>query len=479
MILTVAKKEFVDAWRDGRFRIGGLFVLVLLLVAGLLASQQVDRAQAEREAATKLERVNWLEQGDKNSHSAGHYGVNVFKPVSPLALFDRGIEPFVGTAIFLEAHRQNQTAFLPAQDATSMRRFGELSAALALQVLVPLLIILLAFGSLAGERERGTLRQALSLGVRPQSLVLGKALGLGLSITALLVLPAIAFGIFVMQVAPEVGAAGVAGGVLSRAGGLFLCYAIYLTVFIAISISVSASSRTASTALTILLAFWALNCVVAPRLASDVVHHFLPTPKLAVFEAEMQKDLQEGLDGHGSRSEQLDAFVVETLQEYGKTSLQELPFNFQGHVMLESERLAGEVFDRHYGKLWDRIEKQDRSVSWTGFAAPMLALRSASMALAGTDFSHHRHFASTAENHRREFVRLLNEDLKNNAAPGDHGYTAGRELWEKLPVFQLEQVPSTSAWSGASSGLLVLGAWLIAAFGFLAFSAGRLRVGDA
>ena len=212
MILTVAKKEFVDAWRDGRFRIGGVFVLVLLLVSGLLARQQVQRARAEREAATELERENWLEQGDKNSHSAGHYGLNVFKPISPLALFDRGVEPFVGTTIFLEAHRQNQTAFLPAQDATAMRRFGELSAALALQVLVPLLIILLAFGSLAAERERGTLRQALSLGVHPRSLVLGKALGLGLSIVTLLALPAIAFGVFVMQLAPEVGAVSAAGG---------------------------------------------------------------------------------------------------------------------------------------------------------------------------------------------------------------------------------------------------------------------------
>ena len=43
---------------------------------------------------------------------------------------------------------------------------------------VSLLIVLLTFGALAGERERGTLRQVLSLGVRPRDLVLGKALGL-------------------------------------------------------------------------------------------------------------------------------------------------------------------------------------------------------------------------------------------------------------------------------------------------------------
>ena len=121
-----------------------------------------------------------------NAHAAAHYGVYVFKPVAPLSVFDRGLQPFVGSTVYLEAHRQNQAAFLPAQDSTSMRRFGDLTAAACLQLLLPLLIILFAFGALAGERESGTLRQVLSLGVRPASLVFGKAMGLGGALAVLL-----------------------------------------------------------------------------------------------------------------------------------------------------------------------------------------------------------------------------------------------------------------------------------------------------
>lgn len=474
MILGIARKEFVDAWRDGRFRLGAALVLVLLVVSGLLARQQVERAQGERDAATALERKNWLEQGDKNSHSAGHYGVNVFKPTSPLAVFDRGIEPFVGTSVFLEAHRQNQAAFLPAQDATSMRRFGELSAAVALQMLVPLLIVLLAFGALAGERESGTLRQILSLGVRPRQLVLGKALGLGVTV-AVLLLPAAGVLAFLLSRA----AGPDAEGLWARAGWLALCYAAYLATFVALSVAVSASTRTARTALTVLLSIWALNCIVAPRLASDLVHQSLPTPKLAEFESEMQKDVMEGLDGHDARNKRLADFQRDTLAKHGKSRVEDLPFNFQGLVMLESERLAGEVFDFHFGKLWDRIQAQDRAVAWAGLAAPMLALRSASMAFAGTDFAHHRHFARAAEDHRREFVRVLNEDLMNNARPGDHRYTAGRALWEQLPAFELRPLSVREVWQEARTGVLVLGAWLLGALAYLFFSAGRLRVVNA
>lgn len=459
MILAIARKEFRDAWRDGRFRWAAAVLVALLGVSLLLAWQQVRRTSADRAAAAALERENWLNQGEKNSHSAGHYGVYVFKPLAPLAVFDRGLEPFVGTTVFLEAHRQNQAAFLPAQDATTMRRFGELTAATGLQMLAPLLVILLTFGALAGERERGTLRQVLSLGVRPRDLVLGKALGLGGALAALLV-PVALLGAVVLTNFP-----GAETGGWHRLMWLGGAYALYLAAILAVCLAVSAMAPTARTALATLLVCWAVNAVLAPRLGADLVQHLLPLPKLVEFETAMQQAVQEGLDGHNPRNERLQQFAQETLRKHGKSRIEELPFNFTGLVMLESERLAGEVFDHHFGRLWDRIETQDRLLTWAGVAAPLLGLRTASMALAGTDFTHHRHFAVAAEKHRRDYVRVLNEDMMNNSRPGDHGYVVGRAVWEKLPPFQYEPPPPAHALRAATPGLMVLllwnaGAWM-------------------
>ncbi|MBK7876281.1 MAG: DUF3526 domain-containing protein [Planctomycetes bacterium] len=471
MIARIARKEFVDAWRDGRFRVGAVLMALLLVTASLLAWKQTERAATERAAAAALERTNWLEQGEKNSHSAGHYGVNVFKPVSPLGLFDRGIEPFVGTTLFLEAHRQNQASFVPAQDATSMRRFGELTASTGLQLLAPLLVILLAFGCIAGERERGTLRQVLSLGVSPRALVLGKTLGLGAALASLLVPIGVAGALLFTRLDTDH-----VDGLGGRAAGLALAYGLFLGTVLALSVTVSALASSARNALALLLTLWAGACIVAPRLVTDTVHDALPTPTLAEFELEMNQDLQSGLDGHDPRSKRLEEFAQKTLKEHGVANVMELPFNFQGHVMLESERMAGEVFDHHFGTLWDRIEEQDRAVTLAGVVSPLLALRSASMALAGTDFAHHRHFSTAAEQHRREFVRVLNEDLKRNAKPGDHGYVAGRALWESLPEFRLAAFPVERAVERAGLGLALLAGWFLAACAALFFAAGRLRV---
>ena len=96
MTFSIARKEFQDTWRDGRFRWAAAIVLVLLGVAFLLARQQVEHQRKEREDATRMERDNWLNQGKKNAHAAAHYGAYVFKPVAPLSIFDRGLQPFVG-----------------------------------------------------------------------------------------------------------------------------------------------------------------------------------------------------------------------------------------------------------------------------------------------------------------------------------------------------------------------------------------------
>ena len=457
MTFSIARKEFQDTWRDGRFRWAAAIVLVLLGVAFLLARQQVEHQRKEREDATRMERDNWLNQGKKNAHAAAHYGVYVFKPIAPLSIFDRGLQPFVGNTVYLEAHRQNQAAFLPAQDSTSMRRFGDLTAAACLQLLFPLLIILLSFGSLAGERESGTLRQVLSLGVRPASLVFGKALGLGAAL-ALLLLPVAVGGIYAFSGISGADAATEESGL--RLALMACSYLLYLGAVLAVCITVSALAPTPRSALSILLVFWAANAVLAPRLASDLAQWWHPTPKMADLDAELLEARKQALNSHNPNSEAMKEFVEKNRDASGQ-----LPANFRVLLMQESERQTNLVYEKHFGGIWDLMEAQDSVVTWAGLAAPLLGLRSASVALAGTDFTHHRHFSIAAEDHRREFIRMLNNS---------HG-ASGRELWEKLPPFRYQPPPLSQAVSAARPGLIVLCLWLAAGCAALYFASRRLK----
>lgn len=90
-----------------------------------------------------------------------HHGFVAFRPRSPLAYFDFGIDSFAGNSIFLEAHRRIQPIFGESRQSTSVLRFGQLSTAHLLQMSGPLRILFSAFGAITLERERHTLRLLL------------------------------------------------------------------------------------------------------------------------------------------------------------------------------------------------------------------------------------------------------------------------------------------------------------------------------
>jgi ABC-2 type transport system permease protein len=125
VIGRIVRHELRSAWRDGRLRGVLLLTLVLLAAAVLVGAANVRDLEAQRAEAAALERTNWLEQGPKNPHGAAHFGQYAFKPVSGLALFDRGVDRYLGVALWLEAHRRNPLVHRPADDAPAVQRFGD------------------------------------------------------------------------------------------------------------------------------------------------------------------------------------------------------------------------------------------------------------------------------------------------------------------------------------------------------------------
>src|SRR5688572_15483051 len=236
MISRIARKELTEILRDGRFRILSVAVLAVSVVSLMVGWKQYADVSRQHEEAQASTRRQWLNQSKRSPHSAAHYGVYAFKPKSPLAIVDTGIDPYVGVAVWLEAHKQNEFKYRPAQDRTAVERFGEMTAAETLQVLVPLFIILMTFSAFAGEREQGTLRQVLSLGVSRQQLAAGKALGIAAAL-GLVLLPATIAGVAALAFTSE---GGLLAGDPMRAIWLAASYLAYFAIVIALSLAVSA-----------------------------------------------------------------------------------------------------------------------------------------------------------------------------------------------------------------------------------------------
>ena len=264
MIATVARKEFAEIVRDGRFRWTAALMVLLLLTAILAGWQRYNAYMTIQAAAQGSTNTQWLKQGDKNPHTAAHFGNYAFKPLGPLAFFDSGITSYAGTAVFMEAHKQNFAIGRPASDTSSIARFGELNGAMILQVLLPLLIILLGFTAFSGERESGTLRQVMSMGVSRSTLLWGKAVGLG-SAVLLVVVPCLVAGALVLA---ATGLQTVGEGIGTRIVLLAIAYLLYAATFLFLTLAVSAWAKTARVALMVMVGFWALTAFIMPKAAA-------------------------------------------------------------------------------------------------------------------------------------------------------------------------------------------------------------------
>ena len=106
MISKTFFKETKELFREGRVRISLAIVLFLLGIAVWISSKQYENVNEQYVAANTAERDIWDNQGEKNPHSAAHYGTYAFKPKYPLSLIDQGVDKYAGTSIFLEAHKR-------------------------------------------------------------------------------------------------------------------------------------------------------------------------------------------------------------------------------------------------------------------------------------------------------------------------------------------------------------------------------------
>lgn len=455
MIATIARKEMTEMMRDGRFRWAAGIVLALLTGAVALGWQHFREVDAQHEAARRLTREQWLSQGTKNPHGAAHYGVYAFKPKLPLSLVDRGVDPMVGVTAWLEAHKQNEFKYRPAQDATAVQRLGELTGAAVLQLLVPLVIVLLTFSAFAGEREQGTLRQLLSLGVNRRTLAAGKALGIAGAL-GLVLAPTTVLGVAALALASDNGALAAS---LPRAGWMALSYVLYFAAFLAVSLAVSAWAKSSRIALVGLLGFWIFNGLIAPRAVADLAKAVYPTPSAFEFSRRIDLAMKGGFDGHDTADRRLEKLRAGLLAKYKVEKVEQLPVSFQGLALQAGEEHGNEVFDRYYGELWSTFRQQERVHRAASLLAPALAVRSLPMAFAGTDFAQHAHFARAAEDYRRMIQRVMNSDITEQGGNARGPYLAGAELWAKVPEFRYE-APDTGWVLGNQTGsLLLLAAW--------------------
>lgn len=442
MMLKKDGREFV---RDNRLVVMAIVMVVLSLTALLTSYARVTAYEIDRQATEQRERHTWENQGERNPHGAAHFSQWALRPLTPMALLEPGISDHAGAAVWMEAHHRNGAQGRASDDNPLAFDVGNFSVGWLLQTLLPLFLLIVAAGTVARERELGTLKQLLATGASVTALLRGKLVSL-FALAAALAVPVLLAGAM----------AAVAAGPVEPARLLLWAtiHLLYLATLVVVGLAISTLCRTAASALLLLVALWSASVLFIPRATTVAAETLAPVPSPEAFWGAMAADIKQQPNPFSD-----EAFKASVLAQYGAAEVDALPVSFPALQLEESERLGNAVFDRHFAALEAQHDRQRSLLRWASLLSPLPALQNISMALAGTDSAAQRNFQEQAEAHRRKTITMLNLDMAENAVGLDFDYTADSELWQRIPAFEFRAMSLREVLSNGVVDLLLLLAW--------------------
>ncbi|WP_404482437.1 ABC transporter permease [Novosphingobium sp. BL-52-GroH] len=471
---TLIARDELRLMARNRVAVIALGLLAALTVVATLSSWAHQRGITELRARHQhAAQAAFDAQPDRHPHRMVHYGTFIFRPLGALAAFDPGVDAFTGNSMFLEGHRQNTANFGDVRQSSLLVRFGQLTPAFVLQAVAPLLLIFLGYGVIARESERGTLRVLMMQGAGRGQIMRGKLLALG-GVAILVAFPAL---IGLLAVSGQPGAQG------WPLAALILGYGAYLALWVLLIALASAWAKRSRDALLILIAGWAIVVVLLPRIAPDAASAAIPLANRLQTDIAIARDLRAMGDAHNPDDPHFAAFKRSVLDRYGVTRVEDLPVNYKGLLGIEGERLTSALFDRYTAESYDAQARQKAIVQAAGLLSPAIALRSASMAAAGTDFAAHRSFLEQAEAYRYTLVQRLNRMQAQDVsyandtaadADADRRKRVSAANWKAMPDFRYRAPGGGSLALRAFPGIAVIIAWLTGAGLLLALATRRL-----
>lgn len=475
LVWRIAREEWRLWARSQVVLVATTTVAVLLLVTSALTAARIGEAAAQRDARQVSAEQAFFAQPDRHPHRMVHYGHYAFRPPPPLAAFDPGVDAVTGQSIFLEGHRQNTAMFADNRAAADLGGFATLTPANLYQLLLPLLLIIIGHGVVLRERECGTLAVMLAQGQSGLTIAAGKALALGGVIT-----------LFLLPVAALAAHAVLAGEGVLAATMLVVSYALYLSVWGALVLTVSLLVHQRSVALALTVLVWLLTVLVVPRIGINAASAAVDAPGKIESDLVMLAEQRKLGDGHNAADPAFDALQKQVLEQYNAQTVEELPINWRGVVAGHSEAKLTDLMNGYAANQMQREAQQSQIVTLFGAVSPMLAVGSASRTLAGTDLATHHRFLRESEALRFNFVQALNDlhatalsyadDANRSSDPAAEARTRiNADAWALLDRFRFMPDPAEARLARASLPLLLMLGWLVLLGGVIGLASRRLR----
>jgi ABC-type transport system involved in multi-copper enzyme maturation permease subunit len=398
---NIIKKEILEYISSPKFVFTFLLCTILILLSVYTGINSYRAELREYNSAVALNRKN-LETQPSYQALAG-IGTKINKPPQVLSTIVTGVQDAVGRQASVNIAYDPNLIDSKYNSNPMFAVFGELDLALIIKIVLSLFAILFTYDAIAGERERGTLKLALSNRVPRDKLILGKAVGGFISLMVPFIVPFV-MGLIILVIYPDVT---LLKDDWMRIGLIFILFLLYLSVFFSLGLFISTRTGSSSTSLFILLFIWVTFIFIIPKGAVIAAREFNPIP--SVHEVTAQKDafLQEIQgSGQGLARDWMKENPGDGTPEYQdrfRAFLEELQQSLTDKIDAQNSALEEE----HQAK---RRKQQNLAMNLSRLS-PASTMIFGAMRLGKTGINEHERFVNSIKTYKPVFTKWANSKM--------------------------------------------------------------------
>ena len=273
MLGDIIKKEILDNLLSHKFLF--IFILCSVLMLFSIYIGAADYVESKNEYDSNMAALRERLQPPESIGIFSEYeGYRLYRQPQVLRTIVAGVEDAAGRVSYPNQLYENNLMESRHESNTIFTLFGSLDLMFAVKFILSLCALFLTYDAVSGEKEKGTLKLSLSGSVSRSRLISGKIIGNYLSMLLLFLTPLI-MSLIVLLLYPGIS---LNGEDWRRLVSIFFMFLLYLSVFFALGIFISAMTKRASTSFLVLLFLWMALVIVVPGASVIVAKHVRPIP---------------------------------------------------------------------------------------------------------------------------------------------------------------------------------------------------------
>ena len=390
----IAKRELYDNLNSLRFALATVLLLALMLTNAVVHLREHPvRMQKYRDAATQS--LNTLTSRTDLYDLAQKGPGRLYKKPSPLRFCADGGDSLLpaltdAASYFWSTNTSKSFWRMTYPSATpNLKNIDpdatQIDWAFVIGYVLSLIALLFTFDAVSGEREHGTLRLMLANPIPRHTVLIGKFLGAFISVNIPFVI-AVLMNLLVISTSRAVHLGVDEWGRLGIIVGIAL---LYLCLFLALGLLVSARVKQSAVSLVILLLIWVSFVIFMPNTLASIASRFSPARSYDAFQEDRRQTRRAILEAYYTQRE--------------KTEDSSKRMQIAGEYVTEDAMQDGRVRQEY---LSERISQVSQARAITRIS-PVAIVQHLLEVFAGSGLERHLQFVENVQLYDREYREFI------------------------------------------------------------------------